>query len=233
MKKSLFTFLLLAIAQPIYAPTSSFKPFGLDQMDKEAALMAVEDPEEALHTPLIEALLENNLDVVENLLRRGADPNQTDFEGRTPLMLAAQLGNLDMINALLRARANVNAQDSSGNSALIFATTQGNSALMRTLLEHGADPFMPDNRGMIPLNYALLNNYSNIISLLINIKDYSGKTLLIRAVEIGDVPLAQMLLARGADWRLKNNEGKTAYDIALETGNQGMIQLFNWLMAAI
>ena len=56
------------------------------------------------NTALIEAIIKQNLDLVDALLKNGADPNitTTDEKGYTPLMLATNIKNLDIVKALLK-----------------------------------------------------------------------------------------------------------------------------------
>ena len=46
-----------------------------------------------------------------------------------------------------------------------------------------------------------------------------------RAVEYERTDIIQLLLDRGADKTMKNDEGKTAYDIALEEGHTDIAKM--------
>lgn len=67
-------------------------------------------------TPLLYAVWEELADLVQELLRRAADPNQrgTVLERDNPsfpLLLAAEKGNIEIISCLVGAGARVNDQD--------------------------------------------------------------------------------------------------------------------------
>jgi Ankyrin repeats (3 copies)/Ankyrin repeats (many copies) len=76
---------------------------------------------------------------IRSLLKRGANPNARDRDGRTPLMDAARAGRLEAMRALLDARANVNAQSRAGGTALIEAARKGRLEAVRLLVDSGAN----------------------------------------------------------------------------------------------
>ena len=55
---------------------------------------------------------------------------------------------------------------------------------------------------------------------------YEGNTPLMRFVEIENKEIIKYLLSQGADVSIRNEEGKTALDIAEENGNKEIIKLF-------
>lgn len=55
--------------------------------------------------PLLAAAIRGHLEVVELLIRAGADVNAASASGRTPVALAADLGRVDVLVAFLRAGA--------------------------------------------------------------------------------------------------------------------------------
>jgi hypothetical protein len=58
-----------------------------------------------------------------------------------------------------------------------------------------------------------------------NAKDAQGSTLLHYAASTGRAKLTKFLLKKGADPTIKDNEGKTAFDIAVEKGHEGVVEL--------
>ena len=78
-----------------------------------------------------------------------------------------------------------------------------------------------DNKGLTPLMYAALNNYSEIVQLLldngakINMVDkMAGSTALIWASTADSVKAAKVLVSNKADKNIKDIHDKTALDYA-------------------
>jgi ankyrin repeat protein len=96
---------------------------------------------------------------------------EMDLGGFTPLLFAARSGTVASAAHLLGAGANANDKAPGGMSALVVAAHSGNGAVAAYLAEHGAD---------------------------VNVAD-AGYTALHAAILRGDLPLVQVLVARGAD----------------------------------
>jgi ankyrin repeat protein len=117
-------------------------------------------------TPLLRAILANDMEVVQALLARGASPN-INAMGVTPFLVAAGVGGGRQSNALmdvlLQHGADVNAQvigtktysmriarspsTNEGMTALHVAAQSGRADLVRYLLEKGANPGITDSNG--------------------------------------------------------------------------------------
>lgn len=92
---------------------------------------------------LLQAVYDSPADVVENLLAKGADPNEGDAWGYTPLMSAVTRGDPRVVRLLLRAGADARRRDVDGWTVLMAAAVSKNhpsEALVQLLLDHGADP---------------------------------------------------------------------------------------------
>ena len=75
-----------------------------------------------------------NLEKVEALLAKGANPDWRDSNGTTALMFAAKRGHTLLVVALLAERANPDAKDRLGNTALMYAAYGGDTAMVQALL---------------------------------------------------------------------------------------------------
>jgi hypothetical protein len=96
-------------------------------------------------TPLLDAVRRHRLDVIDALLRAGAEVNAGDGYGTTPLMMAAGNGDLPALDRLIEAGAAVNAQDYQGTTALMFAAGVGEKEAVKRLLAAGADASLRDS----------------------------------------------------------------------------------------
>ena len=72
-------------------------------------------------SPLHVAILQNNRDIVELLLEKGADVNLQNNSGDTPLHFAIAGENVELCNLLLNAGADVNLQNENGKTPLHHA----------------------------------------------------------------------------------------------------------------
>src|SRR5215467_2025218 len=72
-------------------------------------------------TPLIGALMHNDLAEARRLLEKGADPNQGQFVGFPPLFLAVTRQDLPLLRLMIAKGADLNARDASGATPLMWA----------------------------------------------------------------------------------------------------------------
>ena len=83
-------------------------------------------------TPLYIASQNRHCDVVEALLRGGADVNKASNDGVTPLLKASQDGHCDVVEALVRAGADLTLAWR-GQTPLHKATRKGHTDVVRVL----------------------------------------------------------------------------------------------------
>ncbi len=104
---------------------------------------------------------------VDQLLKRGADPNQTDAGGATALMWA--IPDIEKVRRLVAAGANVNARSTDvGRTALLVAANYpGTVELLKLLLAHGADLHVKDTAGFSALGMAMLSADVEVVRFLV------------------------------------------------------------------
>ncbi len=105
------------------------------------SLMIIEDVsyiDEYGYTPLIEAVIVDDVGKVAVLLEAGADVDQQDFTGRTPLHWAVFNNNLKILRCLLDAGANANAYSIVSEPVLTRPLLRGQTDYKDLLVEHGA-----------------------------------------------------------------------------------------------
>lgn len=112
---------------------------------------------------LFHAVRSGSLNLVELLVRYGADVNeQSGDRGTSPLMEAAGTGRVGMTRLLLEAGADPDTVSTYGQSALILAASEGHLGTVQLLLEHGADTELVDHLGMTALKYAELFRHEEV-----------------------------------------------------------------------
>jgi len=136
--------------------------------------------------PVLRAALFSDAAAVEDLLKRGADPNQTDSVGATALMLA--VSDLEKSRRLIERGANVNARSTNlGRTPfLIAAGYPGSVDVLALLLERGADLRAKDTAGFSALGLAMLNADLEVVRFLVA-----------RGLDPNDVPVVALRAALG------------------------------------
>jgi uncharacterized protein len=102
-----------------------------------------------------------DVDIVKELINRGAVVNYVSLEGReTPLMKAASFGSIDIVKLLIDNSAEINQQRVDGVTALMLAVRAANPEKTKILLNAGAKKDIKTNGGSTVED---MNEYYNII----------------------------------------------------------------------
>jgi N-acyl-D-amino-acid deacylase len=125
-------------------------------------------PDFTPQTPLIGALLHNDVIAAERLLKRGADPNEGAFFGLPPLLLAVVRQNPELVRLMAARGANLDARDRTGATALMWAAfnESGDAAIVEYLLARGADPSAANKAGETALDWALRRGATPAVAAL-------------------------------------------------------------------
>ena len=102
-------------------------------------------------SPLMLASIKGQLDLVEKMIRKGADVNKT---GWTPLHYAASTGEVEVISLLLENHAYIDAESPNGTTPLMMAGMYGTAAAVKLLLGEGADPVLRNQQGLTAQQFA-------------------------------------------------------------------------------
>jgi ankyrin len=114
------------------------------------------------------AIRAGEADIVELLLRAGADATAKDRLDVTPLFLAAMNGDGVIMRKLLNAGANANQVEKTGESILMVAVRTGSTDAVRALLEHKANAnYAEPQLQLTPLMLAAEGGYTEMVADLI------------------------------------------------------------------
>jgi hypothetical protein len=101
-------------------------------------LPPIDTPEKDGRTALILAATGGHVEVVTELLGRGADKDARSRIGWTALLAGAYGGHQGVVELLLQMGADTNITDYAGRSALTWAARRGHQAVVEVLRVHGA-----------------------------------------------------------------------------------------------
>ena len=130
-------------------------------------------------TAIYWAAFKNNIEMINLLLERGADPNIAGRGGATPLKIAKSKGNTQAMVVLLDALGDYNQTDAQGKTLLHWASSTGKIPLINFLIMKGANINPKDNRGDTPISVA---KNEDVRKLLQEEYDKRNKTILMRKI---------------------------------------------------
>ena len=143
------------------------------------------------------------INIVELLLKHGADPNIKEKAGRTVLSFICSASTsqeqIEIVELLLKHKADPNIMTEHKRTPLLVASIRGNNELVELLLKHKADPNLADQSDWTPLMYTC---------------------------DLGDYETSELLLKAGADPNFKCDYGDTtALGIATSRGHKQQVEL--------
>jgi len=159
-------------------------------------------------TALMLAVRSGHLELVRELLDRGAEIHAKDADGKTALGWASRTNHQDVVRELFHRSPvfSMNAHFDCDSTALLEATRQGQTDAVFDLLSRcsGLDP--RDSFGNTPLMVAVQNGYVELVrdylvvyGVDVNAINYVGDTALKLAVNLGHVDIALILKEAGAN----------------------------------
>lgn len=185
-------------------------------------------------SPLHYAVLSNNSNCVETLLKAGASPNNPQVYTETPLHVAASLGSATCVNLLLSFGADVRVQMGAARSTpLHLSAEEGSAECTKLLLDHQAAHDAKNSKGQTPLHLAALAQSAETMEILIsreanvNEEDVDGRTPLHAAVakSIRGCELVKMLIQAGAEINKADKFGYTPLHIAALSESSSTVML--------
>ncbi|XP_012510833.1 PREDICTED: nuclear factor NF-kappa-B p105 subunit isoform X1 [Propithecus coquereli] len=182
-------------------------------------------------TPLHLAVVTKQEEVVEDLLRAGADPSLLDRVGNSVLHLAAKEGHDKILSVLLRhdkAARLIDHPNGEGLSAIHLAMEGNSLPCLLLLLAAGADANAQERKsGRTALHLAVEQDNVSLAGCLLLEGDahvdsttYDGTTPLHIAAGRGSTRLAALLKAAGADPLVENFEPLYDLDDSWESAGE-------------
>jgi ankyrin repeat protein len=207
------------------------------QGEQRGKLIATGDPDkrdEGGWTPLHHAIRSDDIEEVQRLLLRHANPGLATPDGLTPLLRAMTTGHYGIIQSLLdTGRAECNATDRKGCTALHHAAIAGDLIGITMLLEAGSAPHLSTSRGFNVLHCAAMFDHADAVALLmersagqLNVPSQTGWAALHLAAFHGYPAVAAALVSRtGVDVNERIAGNSTALHIAAINGKVAVIRV--------
>lgn len=175
-------------------------------------------------TALASAAASGDVTIVRELIAAGGKASGI------ALFAPIRAGRVDILTELIAAGADVNVVDRWGNSVLGSAVQSGHIGIVQAVIRAGAKLDVVSG-GRTPLILAVCNERAELVKSLlaagakVDARDIYRCTAAMEAAVRSDVAVLKMLLAAGANPRLKNKNGKTAISLAGERGMSGNIEI--------
>ena len=196
---------------------------------------------------LMSAVKKNDIQLAEKAIKEGANVN-CYINKTMPLGVAIVANkNYDMANLLLRNGANVEGFINVKTNVKHLYIFDCDLDFIPFLLDWGVDVNIKGNNNIGLVNRLLLGpshtKHSAMLKYLIskgvdidnapnkhtyikgNYVVFNGETALMTAARLNDVECAKILLQAGANYKKRDNRGRTALDYAIENNRLEMINL--------
>ncbi|QGM48866.1 ankyrin repeat protein [Magpiepox virus] len=159
----------------------------------------------------------DELSILRLLLDYGADINAVNSYGFTALHDAVRYNNIGIVKLLLSRGIDTTIKSKTGFTAFVYATRVKNTDILKYILKYynGYNDYIYDSYALIEAMYGNNKNIDTITILLdlglnVDLRNYSGNTVLHVAVEQGNYLITKLLLSRGADPNAENQIGRTS-----------------------
>ncbi len=171
----------------------------------------------------------DNASTVQALLQQGFDPNTLNPAGQTPLYLAIKDESPKVVAVLLASpQLKPDLANAAGETPLMMAALRGQLEWAQQLAALGAKL---NREGWTPLHYAATGPNPKVVAFLldqgaaINAIAPNGSSALMMAARYGPEDTVRLLLARGADKRVRNSLNQTALDLARKADRDYLVPL--------
>ncbi|HEV2601499.1 MAG TPA: ankyrin repeat domain-containing protein [Candidatus Babeliales bacterium] len=178
-------------------------------------------------TALMYAVSSGDLGIVQFLIDAGANKDVRNKYDRTLLMFAARAGYLDIVQFLVQGGADLDAKDKADRTALDLAKEEKRDAVVE---------YLQEQKKQLSSNIFAVIDHSDAMTWLARfpkkeivpkfpfVREKDSQTPLMYAVEKGKFDVVRFLVEAGVNLNAKDDNGKTAWQIAKDKGYTDIAQ---------
>ncbi|KAJ6238995.1 molting protein mlt-4 [Anaeramoeba flamelloides] len=183
-------------------------------------------------SPLIYACENKHINILNILIRHGADINQLGTNGQSILHFASACSSDRCLKALLNLDTKIDLRDNSGHTALHCSCAAGSLKCIKLLIEAGCKVNVKDYFGSTPLHEAACINNSKIFDYLVNVgkadilvKDLNGSTPVHVAAISGSTQIMEWLIENNMPLTNIDEDGNIPLHLAVEADCIEIVEL--------
>ncbi|KAM9446587.1 death-associated protein kinase 1 [Clarias gariepinus] len=171
--------------------------------------------------PLLIAAGCGNIQIIDVLIRKGAEMQALDKSGANAIYYSARHGHVETLKFLHEKKCPLDTQDKSGETALHVAARYGNVDVVQYLCSIHANPDLTDREQETPLHCAAWHGYSAVARALcqagcdVNARNREGESPLLTASARGFRDIVECLLEHGADMDSTDKDNHIALHLAV------------------
>ncbi|XP_029915312.1 death-associated protein kinase 1 isoform X2 [Myripristis murdjan] len=194
---------------------------GLQHLLGSLTSYDVNQPNKHGTPPLLIAAGCGNIQIIEVLMRKGAEIQAHDKSGANAVYYAARHGHVETLKFLHEKKCPLDVQDKCGETALHVAARYGNVDVVSYLCSIHANPDLSDREQETPLHCAAWHGYSAVARALcqagchVDARNREGESPLLTASARGFRDIVECLIEHKADLEATDKDGHTALHLAV------------------
>uniref|UniRef100_A0A6Q2Z5B6 Non-specific serine/threonine protein kinase n=1 Tax=Esox lucius TaxID=8010 RepID=A0A6Q2Z5B6_ESOLU len=194
---------------------------GLQHLLSSLTSYDINQPNKHGTPPLLIAAGCGNIQIINVLMRKGADIQAHDKCGANAIYYAGRHGHVETLRFLHESNCPLDVQDKSGETALHVAARYGNVDVIQYLCSIHANPDLSDREQETPLHCASWHGYSAVARALcqagchVDARNREGESPLLTASARGFADIVECLVEHGADLTSTDKDGHIALHLAV------------------
>ncbi|XP_046546810.1 ankyrin repeat domain-containing protein 50-like [Haliotis rubra] len=183
-------------------------------------------------TPLMAAAEGGHRDVLDLLISKGGDVSLVDDYNNNILHVVCIGGNADIVKYVLSKHVvDINSRGEYGRTPVMIAARWGHKGVFDLLVSRGGDVALVSDHGDNILHVACYGGHVDMVKHILykyhvnlDTRNQYGRTAVMVAARMGYVSVVDLLIRRGADVSLVNDEGDNLLHVACSGGHLAMVE---------